>query len=74
MGFDMLLEILRSLEGFAAEVTFVRLQRYVYPDVGGYVIALDGVCATATPSTLQIEVVCAFATDMAFADMLLSVL
>lgn len=33
MSLDVLLQILRPLEGLATEVASVRLQRYVNPDV-----------------------------------------
>lgn len=33
VGLDMLLQILRALEGLAAEITLVRLERYMHPDV-----------------------------------------
>lgn len=71
MGFDVLLEILRALEGFLAEVTFVRLEGNVNADMRGDVVALDRRGATGTPLAGQVEVVCAFAADMAFADVIL---
>ena len=44
MGFDMLLQILGSLKGLAAEVTFVRLQRNVNTNVRSDMVSLDGCC------------------------------
>jgi hypothetical protein len=71
MGFNMLLEILRALESFSTEVAFVRLERHVYTDVRRDVISLDGGRATATPLASEIQVVCALATNMAFAYVVL---
>lgn len=71
VSLDMFFEILRPLEGLAAEITFVRLQGNMDSDVGGDVIALDSVCAATAPCALEIEVVGALATDMAFTDMFL---
>ena len=39
---DVLLEILRTLERLAAELTLVRLQRNVDTNVRGNVVSLDG--------------------------------
>jgi hypothetical protein len=41
MSLDVLLQVLRTLEGLSAEITFVRLERDVDSDVGGNVVALD---------------------------------
>ena len=57
MGFDMLLQILRSLEGFATEITFVWFQGDMNPDVRGNVITLDGCRTATTPGTSEIEIV-----------------
>lgn len=71
MRLDMLLQILGPLEGLAAEVTFVRLQGHMDADVGGDVVALDGGGAAVGPSTGQVEVVGALASDVALAHMFL---
>lgn len=71
MGLDMLLEILRSLESLATEITLVRLQRYMHPDVGGDMVALDGGGVTGPPVASQVQVVGALATNMAFTDVFL---
>lgn len=69
----MFLQILRALEGFSAEVAFVWFERNMDTDMAGDVVALDGGSTTATPLASQTEVVCAFAADMAFADVVLQV-
>ena len=71
MSLHVLLEILRSLESFAAEVAFVRLQRNVDADVRSDVIALDSGGAAVAPLASEIQIVCALATDMALADVIL---
>jgi hypothetical protein len=70
----MLLEILRALEGLATEFALVWLQRNMYADVRGDVVALDGGGAALAPGAGKVEVVCGLATDMAFANVLLSIL
>lgn len=72
MGLDMLLQILGSLEGLATEVTLVRLERDVDADVRGDVVTLDGGGAAVAPLAGQVQVVCAFAADMALADVILA--
>jgi len=67
----MLLQVLRSLEGLAAKVAFVRLERNVDADVGSDVVALHGGRAAGTPLTGEVEVIGALATDMSFTDMVL---
>lgn len=67
----MLLQVLRALECLATEVAFVRFQRYVNTDVRGDVIALDGGGPTIAPLTGEVQIVCALATDVALADMIL---
>jgi hypothetical protein len=71
VSLDVLLEILRPLEGFAAEVALVRLQGDVHADMRSDVITLDRCGAAVTPLTGEVEVVCAFAANMAFANMVL---
>ena len=68
---DVFLEILRTLEGLAAEIAAMRLQRDVDANVRGDVVAFDDLDAAGAPRTLQIEVVGAFATDMILTDVLL---
>ncbi len=72
MSLDMFLQVLRSLERLSAEVTPVRLEWNVDPDVRSDVIPFNSGGTTAAPLTLQIEVVCALASDMALADVFLS--
>jgi hypothetical protein len=71
MGFDVLFEILRSLERLLAVITFVRLQWNVNPNVTGDVITLDRGGSTIAPSTGEIEVVCGLAANVILADMVL---
>lgn len=71
MRLDVLLEILRALEGLLAKVALVRLQGNVDADVRGDVVALDGRGAAVAPLALEVEVVCALAADMLVADVLL---
>lgn len=70
MGLDMLLKILRSLEGLAAELALVRLQGHVDSDVRGDVVPLDGRRAARVPLAGKVQVVGALAADMALADVL----
>lgn len=67
----MFLEILRTLEGLAAEFALVRLEGDVNADVGGDVVALDCRGSALTPLTGQVEVVSRLTTNMALADMFL---
>ena len=71
MGLDVFLQILRALERLPAKVTLVRLQGYMYSDVGGDVIALHRRRAAASPLARQIEVVGTFAANVTLADMFL---
>ena len=68
---DVLLQVLGALEALAAELTLVRLQRDVDPDVGGDVVTLDGGGAARIPLAGEAEVVCALAANMAVTDVLL---
>ena len=74
MGFDVLLQILRTLEGLATEVTFVRLQRDMDTDVRSNVVTLDGSSTAGCPLARQVEVVGALATNMLVTDMFLKYL
>lgn len=71
MRLDVFLEVLRTLEGLAAEVAAVRLQRDVDADVRGDVVAFDDLDAAGAPRALEVEVVGAFTTDMALTDVIL---
>lgn len=72
MGFDMLLEVLRAFEGLAAEITLVRLQRNVDPDMRRDVVALDRRRPAVPPLAGEVQIVGALATDMALADVFLA--
>lgn len=61
----MLLEILRPLEGLAAKITFVWLERNMYANVGSDVITLHSRCATSTPLTSEVQIVGTLASDVA---------
>ena len=69
----MLLQVLRALERLSTEVALMRLQRDVDSDVGGDVIALDSSGAAGVPATRQIQVVCALASNVLLADMVLKI-
>lgn len=71
MGLDMLLQILRPLEGLATEVTLVWLQGNMHANVGGDVVALDGGGVAVAPLASQVQVVGALTADMALADVFL---
>lgn len=67
----MLLQILRTLEGLAAELTLVRLQGHMDTDVRGNVITLDGGCSARVPLASQVQVVGALATNMSLTNVFL---
>lgn len=71
MSLDVFLEILRAFEGFAAEFTFVWLQRNMDSNVRGDVVTLDSCGAATTPLTRQVQVVGALAADVSLAHMFL---
>ena len=71
MGLDMLLQVLGTLEGLPAEITFVRLERNVYSNVGSDMVALDSGGTARVPSTGKVQVVGTLSSDMFLADMLL---
>jgi hypothetical protein len=54
VGLDVLLQVLRALEGLSAEVTFVWLERYVDSNVGGDVITLDSSGAAGVPAAGEV--------------------
>ena len=68
---DMLLQVLGTLEGLAAEITLVRLQGHVNADVRSDVVALDGGGPARIPHACQVQVVGALAADMLVADVVL---
>jgi len=72
--FDVLLEILGSLEGLAAEVAFVRLEGHVNANVGGDVVALHGGSSAVAPLAGKVEVVCALTANMALTDVVIELL
>ena len=71
MGLDVFLQVLGSFECFSTEFAFVRLERDMYSDVGGNVVAFDGGGATSSPLASQVEIVCALASDVTFTDVVL---
>lgn len=71
MGLNVLLQILRSLEGLAAEVTLVRFERDMNTNVRSDVITLHRSCATRVPLTSQIEVIGALSAHMLLTQMVL---
>lgn len=72
MRFDMFLQILGTLESLVTELAFVWLQRNVNAYMRGDMVTLDYGCATTAPAACQVAVVGALATDMTFADVILS--
>lgn len=68
---DVLLQILGTLEGLAAEIALVGLERNMHANVGGDMVALNGGGSAGAPLTLQVEVVGGLAANMAFTDMIL---
>ena len=67
----MLLQVLWALERLPAEVALMRLEWDMDADVRGDVVAFHGGRAAGTPLAGKVEVVCALAPDMAFADVVL---
>lgn len=68
---DMFLQVLRTLESLATEITFVRLQGDMDTYVRGYMVTLDGGCSAGAPLTSKVQVVRALSTDMSFTYMVL---
>lgn len=68
MGLDMFLQVLRTLEGFTTEVTFVRLQWNVNSNVRGDMVTLHSGGAALIPATREIEVVCALTANVLLAN------
>lgn len=71
VGLDVLLQILGTLEGLAAELALVGLERNMNADVRGDVVALDGSGPARVPLAGEVQVVGALAADMALTQMLL---
>lgn len=72
MSLDMLLQILGTLESLPAEVALVRLEWYMNADVGSDMITFDCCGVASAPLTGQVEVVGAFASNVALTNMLLN--
>jgi hypothetical protein len=68
---DMLLEVLRTLERLATEITLVWLEGHMNSDMRGDVVAFDGCDPTLRPLTLQVQIIGAFSANMFLADMFL---
>jgi len=66
----MLLQILGPLESFATEVAFVRLEGNVNADMGRDMIAFNRCCSARVPTTGEVKIICALATDMFLTDVL----
>lgn len=71
MCFDMLLQVLGSLESFTTEFTLVRLQGHVDPYMRSDVVSFDCRGTTVAPLTSQIEIVGRFATNVLLTNVLL---
>lgn len=71
MCLDMLLQILRSLEGLATKLALVGLERNMDADVGSNVVTLHCGSATLTPGAGEVEVVGRFSANMSFTYVLL---
>jgi hypothetical protein len=71
VGFDVLLQVLRTLECLSAEVAFVWLKGDVDSNVGGDVVALDGGGTARVPATSEVQIVGALTSDVLLADVLL---
>jgi len=69
MCLDMLLEVLRTLERLATEITLVWLEGHMNSDMRGDVVAFDGCDPTLRPLTLQVQIIGAFSANMFLADM-----
>jgi hypothetical protein len=68
---DMFLQILWTLESLATEITLVWLQGHMNTDVRGDVVTLDRGGSASVPTTGEVEVVGALATNMSLTDMIL---
>jgi hypothetical protein len=68
---DVLLQILRALEGLATEVTLVWLQRNMDSDVGSNMVTFHGGSTARVPSACEVQVVGALSSHVLLTDMLL---
>lgn len=71
MSLDMFLFILWPFESFSTKLAPMRLQGDVNANVRSDMIPLDNFNVAVTPSTDQIQIIGAFATDVDFAYMVL---
>jgi hypothetical protein len=67
----MLLQVLGAFKRLLAEVAFMRLQWDMNTNVRRDVITFHSSSVASTPSTGQVEVVCALAPNMALTYMVL---
>jgi hypothetical protein len=67
----MLLKVLGTLEGLAAELTLMALQGHMNKDMRGHAVSFYGGSATRVPLASQVEAVVALAANMALTDVLL---
>lgn len=74
MRLYMLLQILRSLEGLAAKIALVRLERDMNPNMRGDMVPLHRCGAAIPPLADEVQVVGRLATDMLFANVFLQTL
>lgn len=71
VGLDVLLEILRALEGLSTEVALVWLQGDVNTNVRGDVVTLNSCGAARIPLARQVEVVGALPANVPLTDVVL---
>jgi hypothetical protein len=69
---DVLLQVLWAFEGLPTKVALMRLQRDMDADVRRDVISLDGSSTAVAPTASEVQVVCALATYMSLADVVLA--
>jgi len=72
MCLDVLLEVLRALEGLSALSASVRLEGNMHAHVRGYVIALDDSGVAVAPAAGEVEVIRILAPDVKVANVILS--
>jgi hypothetical protein len=72
MSFDVFLQILWTLELFAAQCAFVGFERDVHANVRGNVVTLDRLGIATVPCTDEVEVIGALTANMVLANMFLS--
>jgi hypothetical protein len=71
MRLYMLLQVLGAFKRLLAEVAFMRLQRDMHTNVRRDMITFHSSGMARTPSTGQVEVVCALAPNMALTNVVL---